>query len=172
MNIEKLDFTFDIEKIRAECIGIEDTVGFCHETNQIGLKHTENIHETQTWYQGCGQMTHLMPRYTNKDFTVINEELKGSYLEHVIEELQKTYSIGRARIMKLEPRKCMSLHVDLSKRIHIPVITNLDALMIINNEVHHMPADGSAYLTDTTKRHTALNASKDEERLHLLFDLV
>tara|TARA_B100000497_G_scaffold125748_2_gene162910 strand:+ start:2261 stop:2779 length:519 start_codon:yes stop_codon:yes gene_type:complete len=172
MNIEKLDYEFDIIRLVDECVNLQDTIGFCPDTNQIGLKHTENIHESQTWYQGCGQITHLMPKFMNKDFTVINENLKGSYLEYVIKELQKTYAIGRARIMRLEPRKCMSLHVDLSKRIHIPVITNLDALMIINNEVHHMPADGSAYLTDTTKRHTALNASKDEERLHLLFDLV
>jgi len=98
--------------------------------------------------------------------------LTGTYIESIINTLQQQYSIGRARIMRLEPRKCMSLHVDLSKRIHIPVVTNTDALMIINNEIFHMPADGSAYLTDTTKRHTALNASKTNERLHLLFDLV
>lgn len=172
MNIEKLDYKFDIIRIVDECVNLQDTIGFCLDTNQIGLKHTPTTHESQTWYQGCGQMTKLMPKYMNNDFTVINENLKDSYLEHVIKELEKNYNIGRARIMRLEPRKCMSLHVDLSKRIHLPVITNLDALMIIDNEIHHMPADGSAYLTDTTKRHTALNASKTEERLHLLFDLV
>lgn len=170
--IDTLDYIFDIDKIEKECYDIIDSVKFCPTTNQIGIKHTKKAHDTQKWYEGCGSLIKLMPRVCNNDFTEINSDLTGTYIEYVCEELQKTYRIGRARIMRLEPKRCMSLHVDLSKRIHIPVVTNTDALMIINNEVFHMPADGSAYLTDTTKRHTALNASKTDDRIHLLFDLL
>ena len=170
--IEKLSYKFDIDKIVEECYHIKETVGFCSLTNQISLKHTARVDSDNIWYEGCGSLIDLLPGKTHKDFTMINKELTGTYIESIIDTLQQDYSIGRARIMRLEPRKCMSLHVDLSKRIHIPVVTNTDALMIINNEIFHMPADGSAYLTDTTKRHTALNASKTNERLHLLFDLV
>jgi len=170
--IEKLAYKFDINKLVDECNDVMNKIGFRPETDQIGLKHTKNVKDGEEWYEACGRLRDLFPFKSNSDFTIINQELKGSYIEFLCKELESDYNIGRARIMLLEPRKCMSLHVDLSKRIHVPIITNTDALMIINNEIFHMEADGSAYLTDTTKKHTALNASTTQHRVHLLFDLI
>ncbi len=39
---------------------------------------------------------------------------------------------------------------------------------MINQYAHHLFADGSAYLCDTTQLHTAINASLDTNRLHLV----
>ena len=64
------------------------------------------------------------------------------------------------------PKTCLTLHFDASPRIHIPVITNPDCIMIIDNVVYHLPA-GKMYWTDTTKSHTAVNASR-EIRSHII----
>ena len=39
---------------------------------------------------------------------------------------------------------------------------------MINQYAHHLFADGSAYLCDTTQSHTAINAGLDGNRLHLV----
>ena len=39
--------------------------------------------------------------------------------------------------------------------------------MVIENEAFHMPANGSAYLTDNTKYHNFFNGS-EIERVHLV----
>ena len=73
--------------------------------------------------------------------------------------------------MAMQHKKVMSIHTDTSKRIHIPLVTNENCLMMIERQIYHMPADGHAYLADTTKPHTAFNADHKLLRLHLLFDL-
>ena len=73
----------------------------------------------------------------------------------------------RSRLMKLEPFHCYSYHRDASKRIHIPLITNERCMFIIEDEVHRYPADGNSYIIDTTKMHTAINASY-EDRYHIV----
>ena len=39
---------------------------------------------------------------------------------------------------------------------------------MIDQYAHHLPADGSAYLVDTTKLHTAINASLGYNRTHIV----
>lgn len=86
------------------------------------------------------------------------------YTNSILKEL----GMCRTRLMKMHPYQCYSYHVDLSKRVHIPLITHDYCFMVIDDEVHRYPADGSHYLVDTTKRHTAINASKDVVRIHIV----
>ena len=74
---------------------------------------------------------------------------------------------GRVRILKLDSRSSLSYHRDPEARLHIPIITNPGALMIVDKGAHHMKADGSVYYVDTTKYHTALNGG-NEPRVHLV----
>ena len=60
----------------------------------------------------------------------------------VITELQKQYKLGRVRLLLKEPRSCLSFHRDPEPRLHIPIITNPGAQMIIEDKAFHMPADG------------------------------
>ena len=39
--------------------------------------------------------------------------------------------------------------------------------MVIDNEVLHMPADGTVWITDNTKYHNAFNGG-EEDRVHLV----
>ena len=73
----------------------------------------------------------------------------------------------RTRVLVLPPQCCYTYHRDLSKRIHIPLITNDRCLMIVDDIVYRYPADGNHYVMDTLKPHTALNGSK-QDRIHIV----
>ena len=165
-------FNFDVSRLEKEALDLYAKLD--PVSGQISLKHTSSTKERNLWEDGVGSLYN--PTETGflqeKDFTELNSELKGTYLEEVYNILSQHYSFGRMRLMKLTGRKCMSLHVDGEKRIHVPIITNENCLMIVDNEVCHLPADGNAYLVDTTKVHTALNSNQNFDRIHLLFDIL
>jgi len=99
--------------------------------------------------------------YKETDFNTFIFDMP--YVNSILSDL-KMY---RTRVMNLKSKTCYTYHKDLSKRIHIPVETNKDCFMIINNEVKHYPADGNYYVVDTTQYHTALNASM-LDRIHIV----
>ena len=186
MDVQPLEYNFDIERLTTECQNVIDNIELHEYHNQISLKHTTNDLVGNVWYQGCGSLKYKFGKklfdengklntpevkLEQSDFTELNNDLKSTYIEEVHDKVATDYRFGRMRIMAMSHKKCMSIHIDASKRIHIPLITNENCLMIIDNKVHHMPANGNAYLVDTTKPHTALNANHKFLRLHLLFDL-
>lgn len=168
-NYSKLNYNFDLDILAAESLELFSNHG---DSGQISLKHRENSDKESLWDDGVGSAAGFGQFLNTKDYTVLNENLKGTYLEKVHDTMAKDYNFGRMRLMKLSGRQCMSLHVDLERRIHVPIVTNENCLMIVDDEVIHMPADGNAYVVDTKKRHTALNSNKDFDRIHLMFDLL
>tara|TARA_B100000508_G_C11400516_1_gene248050 strand:+ start:279 stop:722 length:444 start_codon:yes stop_codon:yes gene_type:complete len=79
----------------------------------------------------------------------------------------KEHNVYRARLMKLKPRSNYTYHQDYTKRFHIPLITNDKCFFVIDEKVIRYPADGNYYIVDTTKLHTAINAST-EDRIHII----
>ena len=104
-------------------------------------------------------------------FTEICGIFKESYIEEVYNLLKSNWQIGRVRILLKPPRSCLSWHRDPEKRIHIPIITNPGCRMVIENESFHMPADGSIYITDTSKYHNFFNGW-EKDRIHLVATLL
>ena len=162
-------YNFDIEKLEKEAIALFNDTGL---DAQVSLKHRENINEDSRWSDGIGAALGAGRILVNKDFTVFNEKLKGSYLETVHDTMAKDYTFGRMRLMKLTGKRCLTWHIDLEKRIHIPIVTNEKCLVIVDDEVCRLPADGNPYLVDTTKPHTVLNGNLKFDRIHLIFDLL
>jgi hypothetical protein len=103
---------------------------------------------------------------SDADFTVLCSQFKGTLFEEVYNELCKHFTVGRIRIMKSTPKSCLSWHIDHSIRVHYPMLTREGCLMVVEDEVAHMPQD-SWWIVDTRKLHTAFNASK-ESRIHLV----
>ncbi len=66
-----------------------------------------------------------------------------------------------------EPRSTLSWHRDPEPRLHIPIVTNPGCLMVIDKTAHHMPADGSVWVTNNLKYHNAFNGG-EENRVHLV----
>ena len=84
-----------------------------------------------------------------------------------INSIIKEHNLYRVRLMNLKPKRCYTYHYDLTKRFHIPIETNDKCFFIVDKKVVQFPADGNYYILDTTKNHTAINASK-EDRIHLI----
>jgi hypothetical protein len=87
-----------------------------------------------------------------------------------INSIIKEHNLHRVGLKKLKSKTCYSWHHDQVKRIHIPIITNEYCFFVIEDKIVRYPADGNYYIIDTTKKHTAVNASWTD-RIHLLGNL-
>jgi len=100
-------------------------------------------------------------------YTEFVKDLEDTYFKEVYDELSKKFKLGRVRILLKEPRSTLSWHRDPEPRLHIPIITNPGCMMVIENVAKHLPADGSAYITNNIKYHNAFNGG-EESRVHLV----
>ena len=100
-------------------------------------------------------------------YTEFVEDLKDTYFKEVYDELSKRFKLGRVRILLKEPRSTLSWNRDPEPRLHIPIITNQGSIMVIDEVAKHMPADGSAWITNNLKYHNAFNGG-EENRVHLV----
>lgn len=105
-------------------------------------------------------------RLREKNFTEFCSIFSGSSFELIYKALKEKYDLGRVRIMKSDPKTCLTWHTDYGKRIHFPIKTQEGCFMVIDNEVKHLKQH-QWYMTDTSKMHTAFNGS-NETRYHLV----
>ena len=171
-NFRKLNIHFDIDAMRdayrcavldigfsgdkINCISLTQCTDEKADPRGIFWTMDENYNEIQ------------VERYVNEEaYRVFEPLLMTTYFKNVYDVLSSHFKLGRVRILKLDSRASLSYHRDPEARLHIPIITNPGALMIVENEVHHMKADGSVYYMDTTRYHTALNGG-NQPRIHLV----
>jgi len=171
-NFRKLNIHFDIEAIREAYDTAVNKIGFSGNlVNCISLTHREDGASDKRgifWTMNDDYEEVQVERFVNEDaYKVFEPLLSQTYLKNIYDVLSKHYKLGRIRILKLNSRTSLSYHRDPESRIHIPIITNPGALMVVEGEAYHMKADGTAYYVDTTKYHTALNGG-NEERVHLV----
>lgn len=111
-----------------------------------------------------------VPRKENQlkeeEFTEICPIFQNTQIEKIYNFLSNKYILGRVRFIKSDPRTCMSWHKDSSTRIHYSLSTDKGCMMVIENEIIHMPRN-TWWLTNTTMNHTAFNASMSS-RIHLV----
>ena len=100
-------------------------------------------------------------------YTEFVNDLEDTYFKEVYDTLSKRFKLGRVRILLKEPRSTLSWHRDPEPRLHIPIITNPGCIMVIENVAKHLPADGSAWITNNVKYHNAFNGG-EEGRVHLV----
>lgn len=103
---------------------------------------------------------------TEQDFTILCTQFKGTVFEDIFNMLNTHYKIGRLRLMKSEPKGCYTWHTDPTPRIHYPIKTQEGCFMVIEDEILHLK-ENEWYYTNTVKKHTAFNGSK-ESRIHLV----
>ena len=106
-------------------------------------------------------------RINEAAYTEFVEDLKDTYFKEVYDVLSKKFKLGRVRLLLKEPRSTLSWHRDPEPRLHIPIITNPGSIMVIDEVAKHLPADGSAWITNNLKYHNAFNGG-EENRVHLV----
>ena len=142
------------------CISVTHTASGRSDPRGIFWMRDDNYNEIQ-----------LERPVSESKYTKIEPRLAGTYFEDIVRQLSERFTIGRVRILKLDSRTSLSFHRDPESRIHIPIITNPGALVIVENYATHIPADGSVYIMNTKKYHTALNGG-NKPRIHLVASIV
>tara|TARA_R100001377_G_scaffold84811_2_gene69238 strand:- start:1667 stop:2236 length:570 start_codon:yes stop_codon:yes gene_type:complete len=182
--IYELNFKFDIHKLKQSLEWILDDADI-NRVESLCLTHApaKSKHPDDYYYQGAGSLYYEFKTAPGKliktkredplkesDFTHFIDKLKHTYFFEVYQQLSTKFDIGRMRVMKLNPLNCLTWHHDTAKRIHIPIITNPGNKLVVEDTVAHLPANGQAYMVDTTRNHSAFNAGL-ENRYNLLCSL-
>jgi hypothetical protein len=86
----------------------------------------------------------------------------------------KEVEYSKVMLARLRAGSTIDPHVDgrgsnlVSHKIHVPLVTNPDALFYVNGKVRHLEA-GRAYEVNNIVRHGADNRGS-EDRIHLIFE--
>ena len=181
-DFQKQDLKFDIKKLREACDQVLKIKGF---DTSLGIPHFAGISLNQipgdpdsikgnkvrgvywTKPDSSGKEVSRDVNIEEDKYTEFLEDYKNTYFKEVYEELSKRYKLGRVRLLLKEPRSTLSWHRDPEPRLHIPIITNPGSIMVIEESAKHLPADGSAWITNNVKYHNAFNGG-EEGRVHLV----
>lgn len=86
------------------------------------------------------------------------EEFKNTIWENILETLP--YNIGEARLICLEHGSCYHSHADIDDRFHLTITGEHCYLIDIDKEeMHKSKLNGSWYIMDAGRRHSASNFS-------------
>ena len=128
-------------------------------------------YENQIYLQGdTSNMDPIEPTIGDKYLYVDDNEIlydKPLFDIPYINAIIKKYDLVRTRVIRMKKKTCYYYHKDNTKRLHIPIITNENCFLLVDEKLIHLPANGKTYIVDTTKMHTALNASKFD-RIHII----
>ena len=186
-NIIKVpNLKFDVEKLKQAFNQVlkikefDNAGGVVTNISSISLNRIKgNIQSTEGKYSwgrywtipdNNGQEVERADAIDEEQFNEFVPEYNDTYFKYVYDKLSKIYKLGRTRVLKKEPRSTLSWHKDPEPRLHIPIITNYGCRMVIDDRAYHMPADGSVYLTNTTKYHNFFNGG-EEDRIHIVATL-
>lgn len=155
-----------------------------HFNEHIGInfKKPYAISRKDELAYGCGSLSQYSEvNLVERDFNTLTEQLADMYIAHTVIPAIERFTvsmygiaIGRARLMVLRPKSCLTWHVDREKalRFHIPIITNSSCMFIHQESTKHpvvgqMKEIGRLYSFNSSVYHTAINASR-EDRVHLV----
>ena len=158
----RLPFRFDAVRLAREADALEGSVWMPHPSGMAGNSAVALVSsgggDNDSFAGAKAPTPHLA---------------RCPYLRQVMASFGEVLS--RSRLMKLEARSEVSLHVDFNYhwysrvRIHIPVATNPAVIFHCGPERVHMAA-GECWIFDSWRRHRVVNPS-GEDRVHLVIDI-
>ena len=181
-DFQKQDVKFNINKLRQACDQVLKIKGF---DTSLGIPHFAGIPLNQipndpdsikgnkvrgvywTKPDSSGNEVSRDIKIEEHKYTEFGEDFKNTYFKEVYDEIKKKFKLGRVRLLLKESRSTLSWHRDPEPRLHIPIYTNPGCIMVIDKVAHHMPADGSVWITNNLKYHNAFNGG-EENRVHLV----
>lgn len=184
--LKEIDIDFDYNKIVEEYYKLDIDNLLQTDIKQLAIQCRSETPKEDQLLESCGSLYFdwvayeknpvgpIPVRKTNilkeKDFNVTCDMFKDTIFDEIIQKLKdKNIHVTRGRFMYMLHKTCLTMHKDPAPRVHIPIYTNENCMMLFNDKAVRLPF-GSAYYVDTTIPHTALNASKDP-RVHLIFSV-
>ncbi|NJO60964.1 MAG: hypothetical protein HC836_22720 [Richelia sp. RM2_1_2] len=157
--IVKTRLSYNIEELTSILDEVEPLIG---PENQLCVTCRPGVSNPLT--DGIGR---LKPNLKEKDYSEISPIFKNTIFEKILTDLDITW--GRARIMRLVPNHCMTIHPDMGWRYHVALRTNPNSFIFFKDALksYHIPVDGYVYKMDATKWHTAFNSGK-RNRFHFV----
>lgn len=169
--IEKLKWISSSNPLSAEQICLNAAPGYTHDIT-FGAGYFADKGKSDFFIRLTPEGNRRIPMSPK---SVYNWELcdvfKDTVLGSAYEMLKSKYSVGRVRLLKSKPYTCMNWHIDPIPRIHYPIQTDEACLMIIEDEVKHLPLERWTFAHTDKGKHTALNASQID-RIHLVADIL
>jgi len=153
----RTDIKVDIVKLTKNYLENKDKWEWANNKVAINNHNGSDFDPTDTRY-----------KLIYSEYKYINKVFQDTIWEEIINRLP--IKKGRARLQIMKPDSLLTLHRDFEKRYHLAIITDPACLFLDaeENQTYHVPADGYFYKIDTTKLHTAFNASNNCDRLHLV----
>ena len=181
-DFHKQNLRFDIKKLRKACNdvlkikGFDTSLSIPHfaaiplnsipgDPDSIKGNKVRGVYWTKPDSSGKEVSRDIM--IDESKYTEFAKDFENTYFKEVFDDLSKKYKLGRVRLLLKEPRSTLSWHRDPEPRLHIPIYTNPGCIMVIDKVAHHMPADGSVWITNNLKYHNAFNGG-EENRVHLV----
>lgn len=137
--------------------------------SQYGTEHRQIMCQTredgkEDWYTGTGRVEELEFK-DEREYKYVQPTLRNTHISTIIDHLKGF----RARIMIMPPKTCYSIHQDATPRVHIPIVTNLNNLIIFpsDNQMYSL-IPGKAMWLDTRRPHTFINGDNLLTRIHLV----
>lgn len=182
----KLPIIFDELKLVEALRQVEEIAPWPEQSihkkyHQICLTKREGQTAPECFYEGSGGIYRTMvdgqevirqQELDERDYCIFIPEISHTYFKEVYDTLREFVgtkydgALGRVRLIKSIPRVCLSWHRDPEPRLHVPIITNIGAKMVIEDEVKHLPV-GRAWYTNTVFYHSQFNGG-EEDRVHLI----
>ena len=127
MYIEVLEENIDLKTILEEANSVKVFLkAGWKDIDQVGLQsHKPDLDPNEEWKSSVGKSTGL--QYPETYFKYPLFQLP------TINRIMEKYGMKRTRIMKSDPKTCLTMHQDLTKRIHIPLISNDKCFMAIED---------------------------------------
>jgi hypothetical protein len=154
---------FDTEKLIDSYNSVEIPKDFTYDQNQIAITSFDGKQLLVD-----SRFNEDYKRIPEADLNLLNEHFKDTYVEEVLNIINKRYKTTKWRFMRLtSERRAYSYHNDETKRLHIPLLTNDECMFIIEKQLYEMNHLGRMYEMDTTQHHTALNLGWTD-RVHMV----
>jgi hypothetical protein len=166
-----LDFSNIVAKLLVSSVELSSFVKFNQLSCQCLEKDLYSIENRLS--RSTGSLTRQSVQYVDKDFKTLCPEFE--FLSNTIQQIDTVLNkkTVRLRIMTMLPKTCLSYHKDfMHSRWHIPLKTNSDSFFVVDESFYRMPKIGNLYTIRTDVKHTAINASYNETRIHLVGSLV
>jgi hypothetical protein len=179
--IKEINTEIDYVRLLNEFESLNLTQLLTENKNQIAVQHG-GVNSNSQLTDSCNSLVYdwgaydsnihkTVPVHKNirkeNEFTITCDLFKNTYISEVIDKLKKEHNVYRGRFMLSKYKTCLSMHTDPTPRLHIPIITNSEAFMVVDNTVVRLPF-GKTYIVDTRLMHTAINAGI-KDRVHLVF---
>ena len=176
-DVLKIKTSFDIKKIAADVSEVLASYGQIKKDKYeeyvgLGLQYSN---EENPLYDAIPQFAYIdqegIVDKTRDSKIIFKKNAIGEKFSYIFEEF-RSLIFFRGRILTAKPNIKMSPHTDgeFIFNVHVPVFSNPQAKIFIDNKDYYLEPDGSLYVVNATKPHYIVNKSLTD-RVHIIFTI-